>query len=74
MLHNYAMAGQTMEVLTSIKYLRVDIRGDLKWNDHLKSVVDKADARQRFIGRISRKCSLSTKEVGYKMLVWLALE
>ena len=63
-----------MEAVTTVKYLGVTIRSDLKWNDHIKQIVGKAGARLRFIGRILKKCNSSTKEVAYKTLVRPILE
>ena len=74
MSYDYNINESQLESVNQYKYLGVTLCRDLKWNDHIGSVVGKAGGRLRFIGRILGKCNQATKEIAYKSLVRPILE
>ena len=71
---NYTLEGTVLENVESIKYLRVTIKNDLKWNIHISNVCTKANRPLRFLRRNLYSCPPDVKEAANKGLVWPVLE
>ena len=73
-MFEYSISSELLDTVASFKYLGVTLQSDMKWNEHVRTVVSKANGRLRFIGRILGKCDSSVKETAYKTLVRPRLE
>ena len=73
-LHSYSLHGHTLSSVPQIKYLRVHISQDLKWNSHINSISSKANQTLCFLKRNLRINSSTVKEKAYKSLVRPKLE
>jgi hypothetical protein len=61
--------GQTLGSVHSVKYLGTYLSDDLRWNEHVENVSDKANKTIGFLKRNLRHCPPKTKETAYKILV-----
>ena len=58
-----------MDPLHSVKYLGVYLSDDLHWNEHTKTISNKANKTLGFLKRNLIHCPPRTKETAYKALV-----
>jgi hypothetical protein len=70
----YQLHGHTLETVTAAKYLGVTIQGDLSWDDHINSIVSKANKTLGFLRRNLKISSRTVKERAYKSFVRPVLE
>ena len=68
-LSNYTLHGQTLERVTSTKYLRVTLESTLNFSLHINSICNKANKTLGFLRRNLKLCSSRTKELAYKAMV-----
>ena len=74
-VHVYKLKGQVLDPLHSVKYLQcVYLSDDLQWNEHIKTISNKANKTLGFLKRNSIHCPPRTKETAYKALVHPTLE
>ena len=66
---SYTLEGTNLENVESIKYLRVTITSDLRWNTHVSNVCTKANRTLGFLRRNLYSCLQEVKEAAYKGLV-----
>ena len=66
---SYTLEGTDLEKVESIKYLRVTITSDLRWNTHVSNVCTKANRTLGFLRRNLYSCPQEVKEAAYKGLV-----
>ena len=66
---SYTLKGTDLENVESIKYLRVTIISDLRWNTHVSNVCTKANRTLGFLGRNLYSRPQAVKEAAYKGLV-----
>ena len=71
---SYTLEGTDLENVESIKYLRVTITSDLRWNTHVSNVCTKADRTLGFLRRNLYSCPQEVKEAAYKGLVRSVLD
>ena len=71
---NYTIHNQTLENVTSAKYLGVEISNDLSWGTHINQVCNKANKTSAFLYRNLRGCRTSTQTTCYKTIVRPLLE
>ena len=71
---SYTLEGTDLENVESIKYLRVTITSDLRWNTHVSNVCTKANRTLGFLRRNLHSCPQEVKEAAYKGLVRLVLD
>ena len=64
-VHVYKLKGQVLDPVRSVKYLSVDLR----WNDDIKTLSNKANKTLGFLKRNLILCPPNTKETAYKALV-----
>ena len=67
--HAYHLNNTPLEAVTSAKYLGVTITSDLKWTQHINTVVNKANSTLAFLRRNLRIKSSDLKATAYKTLV-----
>ena len=60
--------------LHSVRYLGVYLSDDLRWNEHVNNMSNKANKTLGFLKRNLRHCPPKTKETAYKALVRPTLE
>ena len=65
---------QASYTLDNIKYLRVTITNDLKWNMHISNICTKANRNLGFLWRTLFSCPQNVKEAAYKGMVRPILE
>ena len=68
------LEGTVLENVESIKYLRVTITNDLRWNTHISNICTKANRTLGFLRRNLYACPQDVKEAAYKGLVRPVLE
>ena len=68
-VNDYQLKGQTLESLHFVKYLWVYQSDDLRWNEHVNNMSNKANKTLGFLKRNLRHCPPKTKETAYKALV-----
>ena len=73
-VYDYQLKGQTLESLHSVKYLGVYLSDDLRWNEHVNNMSNRANKTLGFLKRNLRHCPPKTKETAYKALVRPTLE
>ena len=66
---SYTLEGTNLENVESIKYLKVTITSDLRWNTHVSNVCTKANRTLGFLRRNLYSCPQEVKEAAYKGLV-----
>ena len=65
----YILHGQVLEVVTSARYLGVDISSNLSWNTHVNRVTANANRSLGFIKRNVKTKSSKVREMAYQTLV-----
>ena len=70
----YILHGQVLEVVTSARYLGVDISSNLSWNTHVDRVTANANQSLGFIKRNVKAKSPEVREMAYQTLVRPQLE
>lgn len=70
----YTLHGQVLEVVTSAKYLGVDISSGLSWNSHIDRITANANRTLAFVKRNIRTKNTQVRETAYKTLVRPQLE
>ena len=73
-VYYYQLKGQTLGSLHSVKYLRIYLSDDLRWNEHVNNMSNKANKTLGFLKRNLRHCPPKSKELAYKTLVRPTLE
>ena len=66
---SYTLEETDLENVESVKYLRVTITSDLRWNTHVSNVCTKANRTLGFLRRNLYSCPQEVKEAAYKGLV-----
>lgn len=66
---DYKLHGHILESVNSVKYLGCNITNDLKWNEHISKICNKANGTLGFLKRNLNIGSTSVKEKAYKSLV-----
>ena len=67
-VHIYKLKGQVLDPLHSAKKLGVYLSVDLRWNDHIKTISNKANKTLGFLKRNLILCPPKTNETAYKTL------
>ena len=70
----YSLHGHTLEVVDDTKYLGVTISGDLNWDKHINTILNKANSTLAVLKRNIKIPSKNVKSVAYKTLVRPLLE
>ena len=70
----YTLHGQILEVVTSAKYLGVDIYGGLSWNSHTDRITGNANRTLGSIRRNVKTKNQKVRETTYNTLVRHQLE
>ena len=70
----YKLHGQVIEVVTSAKYLGVDISSGLSWNSHIDHITGNANRSLNFIKRNIKTKNPKVRETAYNSLVRPQLE
>ena len=65
----YTLHDQVLEATDTAKYLGVTISKDLSWNDHISSILSKANSTLGFVKRNVKTSNVKVKEMAYKTLV-----
>ncbi|KAK7110963.1 hypothetical protein V1264_014752 [Littorina saxatilis] len=73
-LSNYTLHGQTLERVTSTKYLGVILDTKLDFTRHIENICAKANKTLGFLRRNLKVCSSLTKMLAYKTMVRPILE
>jgi hypothetical protein len=68
-VREYQLHGQTLEAVKSAKYIVCTISADLKWNDHIRNICNKANKTIGFLKRYLNINNSKIKETAYKSLV-----
>ena len=63
-----------LKAIDTTKYLRVHLSSDLRWNDHVRNITNKANKTLGFLKRNLKHCTTVTKERAYKALVQPTVE
>ena len=71
---NYTLHGETLEVVTSARYLGVDIADDLSWKTHITRITNNANKSLGFVRRNLKSRNTSLREKAYKTIVRPQLE
>ncbi|XP_071170901.1 uncharacterized protein [Mytilus edulis] len=66
---SYKLHGHTLEPVKSAKYLGCTFTSEMKWNDHVNNICNKANRTIGFLKRNLNIGSTSVKERAYKTLV-----
>ena len=74
MRHSYTLHGHILEHVTSAKYLGVTISSDLKWNNHISNICQRANNTIGFLKRNLNISNSNLKEKAYMSLVRPTLE
>ena len=67
--HQYMLNGVALDSVTSTKYLGITITQDLKWNQHIAGICQKANNTFAFLRRNLKINSPAIKTLAYKALV-----
>ena len=70
----YTLHGQVLEVVTSARYLGVDISSGLTWNSHIDRITGKANGTLGYIRRNIKTKNRKVRETAYNTLVRPQLE
>ena len=70
----YTLHGQVLEVVTSARYLGVDISSGLTWNSHIDRITGKANGTLGYIRRNIKTKNRKVRETAYNTLVSPQLE
>ena len=68
-VREYNLHGHILEAVKSAKYLGCTISADLKWNEHIKNICNKANKTIGFLKRNLNINNNKIKETAYKSLV-----
>ena len=68
-LNNYTLHGQTLEKVTSTKYLGVTLEAKLDFTKHIENICANANRALGFLRRNLKVCSSRIKEMAYKAMV-----
>ncbi len=68
-LNNYKIHGHTLEHVTYAKYLGITITSDLKWENHINNITQKANRTIGFLKRNLNIANSNIKEKAYTSLV-----
>ena len=71
---SYILHGQTLEVVSSAKYLGVDITSDLSWKPHITRITNTANKSLGFLRRNLKAKNPELRERAYKAIVRPQLE
>ena len=71
---NYILHGQTVETVSSSKYLGLTIQRNRGWDGHLNSICVKANKMLGFLGQNRKIVSRKVKEKSYKEMIKPILE
>ena len=71
---SYTLHGQTLEVVSSAKYLGVDIASDLSWKPHITRITNTANKSLGFLRRNLKAKNPELRERAYKAIVRSQLE
>lgn len=71
---NYHLHGHTLQVVDKAKYLGITICHDLRWNEHISNITNKANRSLAFLRRNLRISCPKLKSTAYKALVRPLLE
>ena len=66
---NYHLHGHKLELVDKAKYLGITITSDLRWNDHINLITNRANSSLAFIKRNIRIPCPRIKAIAYKSLV-----
>ena len=66
---SYILHGQTLEVVSSAKYLGVDIASDLSWKPHITRITNTANKSLGFLRRNLKAKNPELRERAYKAIV-----
>ena len=70
----YTLHGQVLDVVTSAKYLGVDISSGLSWNPHIDRITGNANRTLNFIQRNIKTKNQKVRETAYNTQVCPQLE
>ncbi len=73
-IYPYTLHGETLEEVTSAKYLGVTISDDMTWNRHVDKITARANSKLGFLRRNLKVRDSKLKETAYKAIVRPALE
>ena len=71
---SYVLHGETLENVTSAKYLGVTLSDDLSWSKHVEAVAAKGNSTVGFLRRNFRECSNEVRKATYTTMVRPVLE
>ena len=71
---NYILHGETLENVTSAKYLGVTLSDDLSWSKHTEAVAAKGNSTVGFLRRNFRDCTTEVRKATYTTMVRPVLE
>ena len=71
---SYTLHGQTLETVSSARYLGVDLPSNLSWNTHVNRISSTANRTLGFLKRNIKTSNQKVRECGYKALVRPQLE
>jgi hypothetical protein len=67
--YNYTMNNTILQHVTSHPYLGVEIQDDLRWDDHINKITNKASRTLGMLRRNLWGCNVQTKSLAYLSLV-----
>ena len=67
--HDYILHGQTLTVVSEVKYLGLTLSDDLKWDKHIGKAISKANSTMAVLRRNVRVSSKTVKATAYTALV-----
>ena len=70
----YVLHGQTLETVSSAKYLGVSLHSTLNWSNHVQQVSSSTNRTLGFLKRNIRTKNLGIRQTAYKALVRQVLE
>ena len=65
----YSVDGQSIDKVSSSKYLGVTLNGTLTWSDHIAAITSKANSTLGILRRNLSPCTAAVKDRAYKALV-----
>ncbi|CAB3978668.1 Hypothetical predicted protein [Paramuricea clavata] len=73
-IFDYKLHDRALEAVSITKYLGIHLSEDVRWNEHVRNISNKANKTLGFLKRNLRHCSASMKERAYKVLVQPTVE
>ena len=67
--HDYILHGQTLSVVSEVKYLGLTLSDDLKWDKHIGKAISKANSTMAVLRRNVRVSSKTVKATAYTALL-----